>query len=80
MGLPPGTTPDFINASWIKASIPGRPRLIAAQGPVPASVASFLRMAVYVKSPMIVMLCKVVEKGQPKSEQYWVKKGVTGQL
>ena len=76
--LPPGSKPQYINASWIEYK--AGPRAIATQGPVPASVVSFLRMAAWVESPLILMPCRLKENGQSKCEQYWPPPGKTALL
>ncbi len=65
-------TKAYVNASYIKAPVydikgkassakPNSPSAyIAAQGPMPSTVADFLTMVYEQKSPQIVMLCQYV--------------------
>ncbi len=55
----------YVNASYIKAPVhdskgKASSAYIAAQGPMPTTVAEFLTMVYEQKSPQIVMLCQYV--------------------
>ena len=64
-------------ASTLGSGYPGPvTQFIAAQGPLPNTVAQFLQMIVETKAEIVVMLTKVAEAGtdgmlEPKCEQYW---------
>ncbi|CAI8024471.1 Receptor-type tyrosine-protein phosphatase alpha [Geodia barretti] len=61
---------DYINACWMDGY--NRSRVyIAAQGPMPNTIADFWRMIWEYKIQHIVILTKCLEAGRRKCEQYW---------
>ncbi|XP_031746899.1 tyrosine-protein phosphatase non-receptor type 18 [Xenopus tropicalis] len=61
---------DYINASFIKGTDPGR-GYIATQGPLPHTIQDFWRMVWQYQVKVIVMACREVEHGKRKCERYW---------
>uniref|UniRef100_A0A5K3ELN1 Protein-tyrosine-phosphatase n=1 Tax=Mesocestoides corti TaxID=53468 RepID=A0A5K3ELN1_MESCO len=69
-----GVTGDYINASFVKMSIPKanlQKEYIAAQGPLPNTCLDFWQMCWEQKSELIVMLTSVQEQGRFKCHKYW---------
>jgi len=61
---------DYINANYIQGNN-GKREFIATQGPLPATKDDFWRMAWEQKSPIIVALCQLNERGRIKCDHYW---------
>ncbi|GAB5581512.1 receptor-type tyrosine-protein phosphatase H [Prionailurus iriomotensis] len=61
---------DYINASFIPG-LWGPREFIAAQGPLPQTVADFWRLVWEQQSRTLVMLTNCVESGRVKCEYYW---------
>lgn len=63
---------EYINACWVRGFKANRAReYIAAQGPLPTTVATFNRMVWEKDVKIIVMLTKLEERGRTKCERYW---------
>ena len=64
---------DYINANYVDGRrLFGVPFVyIAAQAPLPGTVADFWRMVYENNTAFIVMLCAEIEAGKVKSERYW---------
>ena len=63
---------DYINASHIRFSVgPTQHHYIAAQGPLPATIADFWRMIWEQDVDVVVMLTQEVEGGKVKCDRYW---------
>uniref|UniRef100_A0AC35GEU9 Protein tyrosine phosphatase n=1 Tax=Panagrolaimus sp. PS1159 TaxID=55785 RepID=A0AC35GEU9_9BILA len=65
-------TGEYIHASYIQSTPEGQ-KLIAAQAPLQTTTEEFWQMALQQKCQKIIMLCRVVEDGKIKSQQYWPK-------
>jgi len=63
----PGNS-DYINASFISNF-----KYISTQAPLPHTMEHFWMMVWEQRSPIIVMLTKLHEKGRPKADLYWPK-------
>uniref|UniRef100_A0A914QKA1 Protein tyrosine phosphatase n=1 Tax=Panagrolaimus davidi TaxID=227884 RepID=A0A914QKA1_9BILA len=63
---------EYIHASYIQSTPEGQ-KLIAAQAPLQTTTEEFWQMALQQKCQKILMLCRVVEDGKIKSQQYWPK-------
>ncbi|XP_064390830.1 receptor-type tyrosine-protein phosphatase epsilon-like [Halichondria panicea] len=61
---------DYINASYIDGYDRGN-AYIAAQGPLPNTIADFWRMIWELKLTTIIMLTETVESGKEKCQKYW---------
>lgn len=61
---------DYINASLVKVPRANR-KYILAQGPLPATVGHFWLTVWQRNSKAVLMLNRVIEKGQLKCHQYW---------
>lgn len=67
-------TGDYINASHINMEIPKSGiinRYIATQGPLASTCEDFWQMVWEQKSPLIVMVTPLVERGSVKCHKYW---------
>uniref|UniRef100_A0A5K3FVM8 Protein-tyrosine-phosphatase n=2 Tax=Mesocestoides corti TaxID=53468 RepID=A0A5K3FVM8_MESCO len=74
---------SYINASYVRppnytatgaavaSSQDTQPEYIAAQGPLPHTVADFLTIIYEQRCPHIVMLCNIEENSSPKCARYW---------
>ncbi|XP_069481509.1 uncharacterized protein [Ambystoma mexicanum] len=69
---PPGSANDYMNANYIPGYNSQR-EFIAAQGPLPNTVADFWRMIWEQEIYVIIMLTKCVELGKVKCDHYWPK-------
>jgi protein tyrosine phosphatase len=67
---------DYINANYLKGASGGI-AYIAAQGPLPATVADFWRMLWCLRIQIVIMVCKEVEMGKRKCSRYWAEPGET---
>ncbi|XP_072348469.1 receptor-type tyrosine-protein phosphatase H-like [Scyliorhinus torazame] len=67
---PESSTSDYINASYMPG-YKSKTEFIAAQGPLPSTVADFWRMIWEERSEVIVMLTNCVELNRVKCEHYW---------
>jgi len=61
---------DYINASLVQVSRASR-KYILAQGPLPSTVGHFWLTVWQRNSKAILMLNRVIERGQQKCHQYW---------
>lgn len=68
---------DYINASLVKVPKANR-KYVLAQGPLPSTVGHFWLMAWQQGSKAVLMLNRLVEKGQVKCHQYWPKDDADG--
>ncbi|XP_072910975.1 receptor-type tyrosine-protein phosphatase N2 isoform X2 [Hemitrygon akajei] len=66
---------DYINASPIMDHDPRNPAYIAAQGPLPATVADFWQMVWENGCVVIVMLTPLTENGVKQCHHYWPDEG-----
>ncbi|XP_072432306.1 receptor-type tyrosine-protein phosphatase N2 isoform X2 [Chiloscyllium punctatum] len=66
---------DYINASPIMDHDPRNPAYIAAQGPLPATVADFWQMVWENGCVVIVMLTPLTENGVKQCYHYWPDEG-----
>ncbi|KAL2078501.1 hypothetical protein ACEWY4_026186 [Coilia grayii] len=66
-----GHVSDYINANYIPGYGGRNNDYIAAQGPLPSTVADFWRMIWEQKSTRIVMVTNCIENGKTKCEKYW---------
>lgn len=65
---------DYINASYLKALLPGSPDYITAQGPTPETCGDFWKMLVQQRVRVVVMVTNLCELGKVKCDQYWPKR------
>lgn len=61
----PSSTILFIGLGGMEKEI------ICTQGPMPSTTEDFWRMVWQEKCVAIIMLCRVIENGKKKCEQYW---------
>lgn len=61
---------DYINASLVQVPRANR-KYILAQGPLPSTVGHFWLAVWQRKTKAVLMLNKIIEKGQIKCHQYW---------
>jgi len=66
---------DYINASFITDDDPKNPAYIATQGPLAHTTSDFWEMVWQQNSVIIVSLCRTVEYGSSKCNQYWPVNG-----
>ncbi|XP_062900486.1 receptor-type tyrosine-protein phosphatase N2 isoform X2 [Mobula hypostoma] len=66
---------DYVNASPIMDHDPRNPAYIAAQGPLPATVADFWQMVWENGCVVIVMLTPLTENGVKQCHHYWPDEG-----
>ncbi|XP_049641225.1 receptor-type tyrosine-protein phosphatase N2 [Suncus etruscus] len=66
---------DYINASPIMDRDPRSPSYIAAQGPLPATVADFWQMVWESGCVVVVMLTPLAESGEQQCHHYWPDSG-----
>jgi len=66
---------DYINASFIMDDDPKNPVYIATQGPLMNTTNDFWQMVWEQGSVIIVNLCRTVENGSIKCNQYWPSNG-----
>ncbi|XP_054989843.1 receptor-type tyrosine-protein phosphatase N2 [Sorex araneus] len=66
---------DYINASPIMDHDPRSPAYIAAQGPLPTTVADFWQMVWESGCVVVVMLTPLAEAGVPQCHHYWPDEG-----
>jgi len=66
---------DYINASYITDDDPKNPTYIATQGPLLHTTSDFWKMIWEQNSVIIVSLCRTVEYGSSKCNQYWPVNG-----
>uniref|UniRef100_A0A0N5C5F6 Tyrosine-protein phosphatase domain-containing protein n=1 Tax=Strongyloides papillosus TaxID=174720 RepID=A0A0N5C5F6_STREA len=69
----PGGTGDYIHANYVSTPNSEK-RFICTQGPLENTVVDFYRMIMQEEIECIIMLCNLVEKGQPKCFLYWPDK------
>ena len=68
-GLPVDT--DYVNASRLVPATAAAPAVIAAQGPLPQTMAHFWHLVWQEDVHVVVMLTNEVEMGRPKCDRYW---------
>uniref|UniRef100_A0A336LY98 CSON007850 protein n=1 Tax=Culicoides sonorensis TaxID=179676 RepID=A0A336LY98_CULSO len=66
---------DYINASTITDHDPRAPAYVAAQGPLPTTIAHFWQMIWEQGAVVIVALCKLEENGESMCARYWPEEG-----
>ncbi|XP_037919651.1 receptor-type tyrosine-protein phosphatase N2 [Hermetia illucens] len=66
---------DYINASTITDHDPRAPAYIAAQGPLPTTLAHFWQMIWEQGAVVIVALCRLQENGEIACARYWPEEG-----
>jgi receptor-type tyrosine-protein phosphatase N len=69
------TESDYINANFIMDDDPKNPVYIATQGPLMTTTNDFWQMVWEQGSVVIVSLCRTVESGTVKCNQYWPVNG-----
>lgn len=70
-----GNESDYINASFITDDDPKNPAYIATQGPLAQTTSHFWQMVWEQNSVTIVSLCRTMEYGSSKCNQYWPTNG-----
>ncbi|XP_055921433.1 receptor-type tyrosine-protein phosphatase N2 [Eupeodes corollae] len=66
---------DYINASTITDHDPRAPAYVAAQGPLPTTLAHFWQMIWEQGAVVIVSLCRLQENGEVACARYWPEEG-----
>uniref|UniRef100_T1PLR1 Protein-tyrosine phosphatase n=1 Tax=Musca domestica TaxID=7370 RepID=T1PLR1_MUSDO len=66
---------DYINASTITDHDPRAPAYVAAQGPIPSTLAHFWQMIWEQGAVVIVALCRLQENGEIACARYWPEEG-----
>jgi receptor-type tyrosine-protein phosphatase N len=66
---------DYINASTITDHDPRAPAYIAAQAPVPSTLAHFWQLVWEQGCVVIVALCRLQENGESACARYWPEEG-----
>ncbi|TMW54820.1 hypothetical protein DOY81_000053, partial [Sarcophaga bullata] len=66
---------DYINASTITDHDPRAPAYVAAQGPLPTTLAHFWQMIWEQGAVVIVALCRLQENGEIACARYWPEEG-----
>uniref|UniRef100_A0A1A9VZP7 Receptor-type tyrosine-protein phosphatase N2 n=1 Tax=Glossina brevipalpis TaxID=37001 RepID=A0A1A9VZP7_9MUSC len=66
---------DYINASSITDHDPRTPAYVAAQGPLPTTLAHFWQMIWEQGAVVIVALCRLQENGEVACARYWPEEG-----
>jgi len=69
---------DYVNANHVTMTIPGSGlinRYIATQGPLSSTCSDFWHMTWEARSPLVVMLTTIVERGRVKCHKYWPDRG-----
>lgn len=64
-----------MNASTITDHDPRAPAYVAAQGPLPSTLAHFWQMVWEQGAVVIVALCKLQENGEIACARYWPEEG-----
>eukprot|EP00038_Savillea_parva_P001523 m.104689 g.104689 ORF g.104689 m.104689 type:complete len:1549 (-) comp10533_c0_seq2:22-4668(-) len=62
---------DYVNASHVRALLPGSPDFIAAQGPTPETCGEFWKMVAQQRVRIVAMVTNCTEQGRSKCAQYW---------
>ncbi|XP_030383233.1 uncharacterized protein LOC115630720 isoform X2 [Scaptodrosophila lebanonensis] len=66
---------DYVNASTITDHDPRAPAYVAAQGPMPSTLAHFWQMIWEQGAVVIVALCRLQENGEVACARYWPEEG-----
>ncbi|XP_016997722.2 receptor-type tyrosine-protein phosphatase N2 isoform X1 [Drosophila takahashii] len=66
---------DYVNASTITDHDPRAPAYVAAQGPLPSTLAHFWQMIWEQGAVVIVALCRLQENGEVSCARYWPEEG-----
>uniref|UniRef100_A0A1I8QCK4 Receptor-type tyrosine-protein phosphatase N2 n=1 Tax=Stomoxys calcitrans TaxID=35570 RepID=A0A1I8QCK4_STOCA len=66
---------DYVNASTITDHDPRAPAYVAAQGPIPSTLAHFWQMIWEQGAVVIVALCRLQENGEIACARYWPEEG-----
>ncbi|XP_030240533.1 receptor-type tyrosine-protein phosphatase-like N isoform X2 [Drosophila navojoa] len=66
---------DYVNASTITDHDPRAPAYVAAQGPLPSTLAHFWQMIWEQGAVVIVALCRLQENGEVACARYWPEEG-----
>ncbi|XP_065357911.1 receptor-type tyrosine-protein phosphatase N2 [Calliphora vicina] len=66
---------DYVNASTITDHDPRAPAYVAAQGPLPTTLAHFWQMIWEQGAVVIVALCRLQENGEIACARYWPEEG-----
>ncbi|XP_060646073.1 receptor-type tyrosine-protein phosphatase N2 isoform X2 [Drosophila nasuta] len=66
---------DYVNASTITDHDPRAPAYVAAQGPLPSTLAHFWQMIWEQGAVVIVALCRLQENGDVACARYWPEEG-----